>query len=487
VQNWIGPELETSDFGDARLNARYKIIMDSLSGKPSASIPAACGGWNETTAAYRFFENDRVDDRKVLKPHFDATLKRIREHGVVLVVQDTTEIDVTRPAEKMEGAGPLNGEKWLGFYNHVAQAYTPEGIPPGVVDARIHARDAEQFLESREDKARKRKQTPMEEKESFRWLECYRKACEIQELCPETKVVCVSDSEGDIYECLLEATGSKEVKAEWLVRACQDRSVESEKTGKRTYRKLWEDVESSEVVGELSISVSENKAKDAETRKRRLKRSRRKATVEVRAKRVELRAPYRKGLKLVNVAINAILVREKDGPKDEPPVEWLLLTTLPIDGFEDICAAVGYYCCRWQIEIYFRVLKSGCKVEDLQFEYADRFKPCLALYMIVAWRVMFALMMGRQCPDMPCDAVFDESEWKAVYAIVKKRALPEKPPALGEMVEMVAGLGGWLGRKHDGPPGPKTMWIGLQRARDFAIAWQTFAKSEGSEGSPGTA
>lgn len=484
MQNWIGPELKTSDFGDERLNARYKILMESLSGKPSASIPAACGGWNETIAAYRFFENDRVDVCSVLKPHFDATLKRMRENEIVLVIQDTTEIDVTRPAEKMQGAGPLNDEKWLGFYNHVLLATTPGGIALGVVDARINARDTDKFLESRKNGGNNRKQKPIEEKESFRWLESYRKACEIQGFCPETKVVCVSDSEGDIYECLLEAASSKEVKAEWLVRACQDRAVESEKTGKRTYRKLWEDVESAEVVGELSISVSENKPKSNDSRKRRQKRSKRKTTVEVRAKRIELRAPYRKGLKLANAAINAILVREKEKPKDEPPVEWLLLTTLPIDGFDRICAAIGYYCCRWQIEIYFRVLKSGCRVEELQFEYADRFKPCLALYMIVAWRVMFALMMGRQCPDIPCEAVFDENEWKAVYAIVKKRALPEKPPALGKMVEMVAGLGGWLGRKHDGPPGPKTMWIGLQRARDFAIARQVFAKLEDS---PGTA
>ena len=249
MQNWIGPELETSDFGDERLNARYKILMDRLSCKPSASIPAACGGWNETIAAYRFFENDRVDVENVLKPHLDATVKRMREHEIVLVVQDTTEIDVTRPAEKMEGAGPLNGEKWLGFYDHVMQAYTPEGVPLGVVDARINSRDMDKFLENRENGGNKRKQKPIEDKESFRWLESYRKACEIQELCTETKVVCVSDSEGDIYECLPEATGSKKAKAEWLVRACQDRSVESEKTGKRTYRKLWEDVESSEVLG----------------------------------------------------------------------------------------------------------------------------------------------------------------------------------------------------------------------------------------------
>jgi len=178
------------------------------------------------------------------------------------------------------------------------------------------------------------------------------------------------------------------------------------------------------------------------------------------------------------VWVNVVLVREEDPPMGEEAVEWLLLTSLPIDTLAAVLLVIEYYSCRWVIEIYFRVLKSGCQVEKLQLESEERFKPCLAVYLIVAWRVLFLLMMGRKCPDMPCDAVLSVEEWKAVYTVVTKQSPPRTPPSLGEMVEMIAKLGGYLGRRHDGPPGPKTMWIGVQRMRDFAGAWSLFGPGQ---------
>ena len=171
------------------------------------------------------------------------------------------------------------------------------------------------------------------------------------------------------------------------------------------------------------------------------------------------------------VKVNAILVLEEKPPEGAIPIEWLLLTSLPIGTFAEVLTVIEYYCCRWEIEIYFRVLKGGCRVEELQLETNERMEACLAMYLIVAWRVLQMLMLGRTCPQMRCDTVLSESEWKSVYRIVAKRKLPSKPPSLGEMVVMIAKLGGYLGRKHDGPPGPKVMWIGLQRMRDFALAW----------------
>jgi hypothetical protein len=135
---------------------------------------------------------------------------------------------------------------------------------------------------------------------------------------------------------------------------------------------------------------------------------------------------------------------------------------------------ISYYCCRWQIEIYFKVLKSGCKVEERYFEDAEHFLPCLALYMVIAWRIMYVTMLGRQCPDMSCAELFSEEEWKAVYTVVSGDPLPATPPTLQEMLLLIARLGGHLGRTHDDPPGPKTMWIGMQRMRDLALAWLAF-------------
>ena len=178
------------------------------------------------------------------------------------------------------------------------------------------------------------------------------------------------------------------------------------------------------------------------------------------------------------VWVNVILVREENPPAGEEPIEWLLLTSLPVETFAEACTVMEYYCCRWEIEVYFRVLKGGCRVEDLQLQTAERFEACLAIYMIVAWRVLHVLMLGRECPEMRCDAVLSEAEWKSVYRIATRRQPPKKVPTLGEMVKLIAELGGYLGRKHDGPPGPKAIWIGMQRMRDFAQAWVLFGPGD---------
>lgn len=487
MQAWIEEELVTSDIGDERLDERFKVVLDRLSQKPSVSIPAACRGTAEVIAAYRFFDNQRVDEHEILKPHQDATLDRMAEHEVVLLLQDTTELDVTCPEEQMEGAGPLSDEAHVGFHNHAMLAVTPERIPLGVIDADIWARDWDEFRENQENKnskEKKRKQKPIEEKESVRWLEGYRWGCEMAAQVPDNTIVVISDSEGDIFECFLEAeedTGEK--KADWIVRACQNRSLQT-KDDTGGWGKLWDETGKSEVLGTMEVDVSKNRPKSQDDRKRKQPRDARRATLTIQATRVMLKGPSRPGGKLVDVAVNAVLVREMNPPKGEEPIEWLLLTSLPINTWKKVCLVIDYYCCRWQIEIYFRILKSGCRVEELQLETAERFKPCLALYMIVAWRVMYVLMLGRECPEMSCDLVFSEDEWKAVYTVVCQESPPKKPPTLEEMVYLIASLGGHLGRTYDGPPGPKTMWIGMQRMMDLARAWRTFgptARSPGTE------
>ena len=155
-----------------------------------------------------------------------------------------------------------------------------------------------------------------------------------------------------------------------------------------------------------------------------------------------------------------------------------MLTNLPIDTTAAVEAVIEAYCRRWEVEVYFRVLKSGCGVEELQFETTERLMACVAVDLIVAWRVRFVLRMGRECPEMPCDTVLSPDEWQSVYTIVQKKPLPKKAPTLGEMIPMIASLGGYLDRKSDGPPGPKAMWIGIQRRRDFAVAWTAFRPPE---------
>jgi len=462
---WVTEELKSVDLGDERLDRRYEIVLERLAERPSVSIPAACRGLAETQAAYRFFDNDRVEPSKLLQPHRDATLERIRQQPVVLVVQDTTELDLTRPQEKV--GGPLSWETQIGFLDHVLLALTPQRVPLGVVDATIWARDAADFHKRRQNVNR-----PIEEKESYRWLQGYRQACVVAAAAPQTTVVCVSDSEGDIFECFAEATehDGRTRRAEWIVRSGQDRRLADD-----SVHLMMAEVAQAPVLHTCAVQVSQRRAvAGTKKQKRRQERAGRTAQGTLRATRVTLQAPWRKGRQLRDQEVNAVLVREENPPVGEEPIEWLLLTSLPIETLEDVQQVVAYYCCRWEIETYFRVLKSGCGVEKLQLESAERFTACLAVYMIVAWRVLFVLMLGRKCPDLPCDGVFSDAEWQAVYWIVTKQPPPPTPPSLASLVELIAGLGGYLGRRHDGPPGPQTLWIGLQRMRDYATAWSVF-------------
>ena len=129
---------------------------------------------------------------------------------------------------------------------------------------------------------------------------------------------------------------------------------------------------------------------------------------------------------------------------------------------------------------YFKVLKSGCGIEKLQLETLERLEPALAFYLIIAWRVLYLTLLGRDCPEMPCNAVFAEEEWRAVYIVAKRQPPPDTPPSLDEMVRLVASFGGFLNRKGDGFPGPQSLWIGLQRTRDFVLAMDAQRASQGA-------
>ncbi len=190
--------------------------------------------------------------------------------------------------------------------------------------------------------------------------------------------------------------------------------------------------------------------------------------------RVTLRAPERPAGQLADATVNAVLITEVDPPEGDVAVEWLLLTSLPIDTVEQVRLVIEYYTVRWMVEVFFRVLKSGCRVEDRRFEALDRLLPCLAVYLIVAWRVLYLCRLGRSCPEMSCEAVFEPSEWKSVYVVVRREPPPKVAPKLQEMIRLVAQLGGYVNRKRDDEPGPQTLWLGLQRMHDITVCWEVF-------------
>ncbi len=458
---WIENELAGINLGDKRLNRRCARVLERLAADPQASVNAACHGWAETHAAYEFFKNKKVDEQKVLAPHRQATLQRMKSHPVVLVAQDTTELEYTRKCRTVQGAGPLNDESRRGFLDHVHVAFTPQRLCLGVVGMDLWARDDETFRQGKE-----RKYEPIEEKESFRWLKGYRLACELAEDLPQTQIISIADREADIYECFLEAQQpGPPRRADWIIRARENRNLPQRdlEAGPFCYRKLFDAMARSPVLGKRTLQVAKTP-----------KRKARKASVTIRAQRIRLKAPYRPDDRLPEVEVNVVLVREENPPPGEEPIEWLLLTSLPIGTFKKALRVIDYYACRWQIEVFFRVFKTGCKIEESQLEKAERLRPCLALYKIVAWRVLYVTMLGRESPDLPCDILFTDEEWKSAWTICTDKPVPKRAPALKEFLPMLAQLGGYNARKHDLPPGPKALWIAIRRMDDFALAWQTF-------------
>ncbi len=484
---WVVEEMRDLDLADRRLDKRVVRVVSDLGERPTASIPAACGGWKETAAAYRLFDNEAATLEAILRPHHERTLERMAAHPLVLLVQDTTEIDLTRPQQQVKGAGLLDDSSRQGALLHLMQAFTPDGTPLGSLWAKAWMR-TEGTASAR---GRKRKALPIEEKESHRWIEGLQQARHAAQQKLATRCLCIADSEADIYELFVEPRGGapeqpEAFRVEWLVRACQPRAlvksgnlrpaVAGAPTGADPAN-FDAAFEHAPVLFTKDIEVRGREAKvSCETRGRRQPRESRCTEVEVRALSVTLRPPYRCGKRLPAVRVNAVRVREIATPQGDIPVEWLLLTTLPIDTIEQVQQIVDYYSTRFLIEVLFRVLKGGCRVEKRRFEDVERLLPCLAVYLIVAWRTFLLCRIGRKHPRLSCEACFAPEEWQPVWSITQGKALPRRPPPLQEMIVLIAQLGGYVrrGRKPQLPPGPQTLWLGLQRVRDLALAWKTF-------------
>ncbi|MHC4407205.1 MAG: IS4 family transposase [Planctomycetota bacterium] len=450
ASTWVRTELESVDFGDERLNKRASKIMEFFSAHPQDSIPQATGTWADAKATYRFINNPKVTPEKILRPHQEASQSRIRKHAVVLAVQDTTDLNYTaHPAT--EGLGTIGYRSASrGMHVHTTIAYTPERVPLGVIHQRSWIRPEEEF-----GKKVKRKEKPIEEKESIKWLLSLEATEAIQEENPDVILVNIGDREADIYDLFKYADG---LKSRLLVRGSWDRRVEHDQNH------LLPHVEAQPVAETRYMLVPHKKSKKL-----------REATVELRFAPVTICAPTRRRDKEPSVDIYAVYLNEPDPPEGVEPLSWLLLTTLKVTKAEEAWTVVEYYVARWSIEVFHRILKSGCRIEKRQLQTAERLRKCLALDSLVAWRIQLLTMLGRQVPDLPCDVVFEEHEWKALYCFVHKTTEPPAtPPPLAEAVLLVARIGGFLARKSDGHPGTTVLWRGLQQLTTISFAWFAF-------------
>jgi len=444
-RGWSELEFEGLDLGDGRLEKRLMKVAEQLSSKLQSPIYDAAGDWASAKGAYRLFDNEKVSAEKIIEPHLTQTLSRIAKEEVVLAIQDTTFLTFSE-GKKVKGLGPIGDSKTSaeGLILHHTLAVSESNLPLGLLTRKVWGRDG--FSQQTE---KERWRTPIENKESYRWIEALR---ETHRLVPQsTKVVTVCDREADIYEFLQEASL---FNAQILIRASANRNLND--SGEQRF---FERLKTLPVVGSIELSLPRHEKRDT------------KAILDVRLGSITFAPPERPGKsRLTPLTFFGILVTEPNPRDPKNPLEWKLITNVPTASFEDAVQRIVWYRLRWQIEVLHRILKTGCDVEGCLLESKDRIIRYLALFSVIAWRIFWLTHIARVEPNAPALSVVSKRELEVIRTF--SRRVPENKKKLNtakEVILAVAMLGGFLNRKNDGRPGPTPIWRGWQLVQQLAI------------------
>ena len=373
-----------------------------------------------------------------MSSHRLNTIERMKAHPLVLQIQDTSALDFTTH-KSTKGLGPYATDpKTLGLLMHSVLAVTPDGVPLGVLYQNIWSR-----ANYPSQKRTKRHKLPIEEKESFKWLKAMEECS--RSIPKSIQTVTVADREADIFEFFQKAI---ELREHLLVRAIHNRRVSGE------YQLLYEQMSNIPEMGQCLVEIPRKPEENLPPRQAKLSVHFCSVTICAGAK------PVQKS----DLQLYAVFAREIEVPEGEDPIEWLLLTTIPVTNMSEATQKIEWYRERWKIERFHYTLKSGCRIEDLQLETSERLANAITLYSIIAWRLTWLTYQARVTPNLSCEVIFETHEWQALCCVVNQTNVPpSQPPTLQEAIRLIAKLGGFLGRKHDGEPGVKVLWRGLQK------------------------
>jgi len=437
LQLWAAGILGSARFPDARLTRRAVSFLAQKAGAPEDGILRAAKDPAAAKACYRFLENERVTAETIWESMHEGGAKSLADRDLVLIVQDTTTFMFPH-LKATTGLGTVNNLREEALLLHSALAVSPGGVTLGLLYNHVWARPPKEF-----GKNARRKRRPIEEKESFEWILGIRQAMMLRDrFARRTQLLHVFDRAGDVHEVLSEIISGGQG---CIVRCARNRRVEGE------YGYIRQTVAAARVRKRYKIDVPRKPGKP-----------KRRATVELRSAGITLRPPSnypgRRPLTL-----NVVWVHEPNAPDGAEPLDWLLLTTLPIETVKQCLRIVKFYKLRWRIEELHLTIKSGCKIEKTQLKTAARIEILLSFCCAIAMRIVQMTYLARTDPDAPCTDVLGEDEWRVLWAFVHKQHVPQAnspPPTMYEAVRMIARLGGHLGRKSDGMPGVRVMWRG---------------------------
>lgn len=435
------------ELGDIRRKERFVSIINNINLQPGSSIPKQADGWYDTKATYSFFKNEEVTLSSLEKAIASYGATQLCGHNKILVAHDMSIISYNDL--KAEGLGYVGEGQGVLCYSSLA--INDAGIPLSLLYQHTWTRDMEQ-----KGKSRRRKETLFENKESNNW---YKGITEVNaQLGAGIHKIHIADREADIYELFFCAY---EESTDLLVRACRNRQISDNSD-------LWKTVAALPAAAELDLEIPDKTGKKKVS-----------VGVEVRYSQIEILRPLSSKNKYESVEMTAIEIKQKGFNKDDQqePLHWKLLTTLPVDSVAASLQCVKWYCYRWLIERFHYVLKSGTQIEQLQLKKASSLQKAIHLYSIAAMRIMLLVYESRQAPYVSCEVALTREQWSVLYMMIHKNAdLPDKPPALQDAVKWIGRLGGHLGRKSDGPPGLKTVWLGYQRICDAANIYQIMTR-----------
>jgi len=458
--DWIDQELAKTEFCDERLGKRFRSLLHRLAANPGQGIPLACEDWANTKAAYRFLDNTRVSEAEILAGHFQATRERAAAtDGPILVLHDTTEfsfkrediaaVGITRKAVagKYRGGG-LRHYTACGIMMHSSLAVTTEQLPLGLVAAKFWTR--EQFKGTN---ALKKKinptRVPIEEKESFRWLENLRQSTAL--LNDPTRCVHIGDRESDIYELFCTA---QEVGTHFLLRTCVDRLAGD---GTHTISSEMAEVRCK---GVHRIQVPDRNGRLSD------------ALLELRFRRIRVLPPIGKQSRYPQLDLTVLHATERGRPRSREPIQWKLITDLPVMSRTSAIEKLHWYSLRWKIETFHKILKSGCRAEHSKLRTAQRLVNLLAMFCILGWRIFWLTMLNRSTRHASPNLAFTPLEIDLLNRLAPPEArAPARQPSLSGCVTQLARLGGYLARKGDAPPGNTVIWRGLARLTDIEIGF----------------